>query len=124
MTETNDGKSDRTIRHRERMERKKAVVDEKIARADQDKGLILVHTGNGKGKSSSGFGMVARALGHNMQVGIVQFIKGSYSTGEEAFSVVSLRCNIMSWAKASPGRHRIAIGIPKWRFTRGKKPGR
>ncbi|MFP3873056.1 MAG: cob(I)yrinic acid a,c-diamide adenosyltransferase [Thiohalophilus sp.] len=72
-------------RHQQRMERKKAVVDEKIARADKDKGLILVHTGNGKGKSSAGFGMVARALGHDMRVGVVQFIKGSFSTGEEAF---------------------------------------
>ncbi|MDZ7663655.1 cob(I)yrinic acid a,c-diamide adenosyltransferase [Thiohalophilus sp.] len=72
-------------RYQRRMERKKAVVDEKVARADQDKGLILVHTGNGKGKSSAGFGMVARALGHNMQVGVVQFIKGSFSTGEETF---------------------------------------
>ena len=67
------------------MQRKKAVVDEKIAHATQDKGLILILTGNGKGKSSSGFGMAARALGHGMRVGIVQFIKGSYSTGEEAF---------------------------------------
>src|SRR3989338_7906705 len=67
------------------MQRKKAVVDEKIAQATQDKGLILILTGNGKGKSSSGFGMAARALGHGMRVGIVQFIKGSYSTGEEAF---------------------------------------
>ena len=72
-------------RHQQRMERKKRIVDEKIAKADRDKGLILVNTGNGKGKSSSGFGMVARALGHGMQVGIVQFIKGSHSTGEEAF---------------------------------------
>lgn len=85
MTDKQDEQADRNTRHQERMERKKAVVDEKIARAEQDKGLILVHTGNGKGKSSSGFGMVARALGHNMQVGVVQFIKGSYSTGEEAF---------------------------------------
>ncbi len=76
---------DRNARHAARMQRKKAVVDEKIAQATQDKGLILVLTGNGKGKSSSGFGMVARALGHGMRVGIVQFIKGSYSTGEEAF---------------------------------------
>ncbi|TDX99380.1 cob(I)yrinic acid a,c-diamide adenosyltransferase [Thiohalophilus thiocyanatoxydans] len=85
MTDKQDEQADRNTRHQERMERKKNVVDEKIARADQDKGLILVNTGNGKGKSSSGFGMVARALGHNMQVGVVQFIKGSYSTGEEAF---------------------------------------
>lgn len=71
--------------HRERMARKKAVVDEKIAQANQVRGVIVVATGNGKGKSTSGFGMAARALGHGMQVGIVQFIKGSFSTGEEAF---------------------------------------
>ncbi len=79
------GETDRNPRHAARMRRKKAVVDEKIAQATRDKGLILILTGNGKGKSSSGFGMVARALGHGMRVGIVQFIKGSYSTGEEAF---------------------------------------
>ncbi|KKN35397.1 hypothetical protein LCGC14_0783940, partial [marine sediment metagenome] len=61
------------------------VVDEKIQKAEKDKGLLLVITGNGKGKSSSGFGMVARALGHDMKVGVVQFIKGAFSTGEEAF---------------------------------------
>ncbi len=72
-------------RHRERMQRKKAVVDAGIAEATMSKGLLLVLTGNGKGKSSSAFGMVARALGHGMKVGVVQFIKGSFSTGEEAF---------------------------------------
>jgi cob(I)alamin adenosyltransferase len=72
-------------RHRARMERKKAVVDAKIAAADKEIGIIVVNTGNGKGKSSSGFGMVARALGHGMKVGVVQFIKGAMSTGEEKF---------------------------------------
>ena len=75
----------RDERHRARMQRKKAVVDEKIAQAQDEYGLLLVHSCNGKGKSSSAFGMVARALGHGMQVGIVQFIKGAASTGEEAF---------------------------------------
>lgn len=75
----------RNERHKDRMQRKKAVVDEKIAQAKQDKGLIVVTTGNGKGKSSSAFGMVARALGHGMRVGIIQFIKGTATTGEEAF---------------------------------------
>ncbi|MFO7579488.1 MAG: cob(I)yrinic acid a,c-diamide adenosyltransferase [Nitrosomonas halophila] len=75
----------RTQRHRERMQRKKAIVDASIARADQTKGLLLVLTGNGKGKSSSAFGMIARALGHGMQVGVAQFIKGRSDTGEEAF---------------------------------------
>ena len=75
----------RNERHQQRMQRKKQVVDASIARATQDRGVVLIHTGNGKGKSSSAFGMVARALGHNMRVAIIQFIKGSYSTGEEAF---------------------------------------
>ena len=72
-------------RHRERMQRKKAVVDARIEAADRDCGLIVVTTGNGKGKSSSAFGMVARALGHGMKVGVVQFIKGAVPTGEEQF---------------------------------------
>lgn len=72
-------------KHRERMARKKAIVDASIARADKERGVIVVNTGTGKGKSSAGFGMVARALGHGMHVGVVQFIKGSFSTGEEAF---------------------------------------
>jgi len=77
--------SDKNQRHQQRMKRQKDIVDEAIQQADKDQGLLLCITGNGKGKSSSGFGMVARALGHNMRVGIVQFIKGSYSTGEESF---------------------------------------
>ena len=72
-------------RHRQRMERKKAIIDQKIAAAHKDIGLIIVNTGNGKGKSSSGFGMVVRAMGHGMKVAVVQFIKGAMSTGEEKF---------------------------------------
>jgi cob(I)alamin adenosyltransferase len=72
-------------RHRARMERKKAVIDAKIAAADKKIGIIIVNTGNGKGKSSSAFGMVGRALGHGMKVGVVQFIKGAMSTGDELF---------------------------------------
>ena len=72
-------------RHRERMARKKALVDRGIARATVDRGVLVVNTGNGKGKSSSGFGMLARSLGHGLRCGVVQFIKGSFSTGEEAF---------------------------------------
>ena len=72
-------------RHRVRMERKKAIIDAKIAAADKKIGIIIVNTGNGKGKSSSAFGMVGRALGHGMKVGVVQFIKGAMSTGDELF---------------------------------------
>ncbi|UGQ47721.1 cob(I)yrinic acid a,c-diamide adenosyltransferase [Massilia endophytica] len=72
-------------RHRVRMERKKAIIDAKIAAADKEIGIVIVNTGNGKGKSSSGFGMAIRAMGHGMKVGVVQFIKGAMSTGEEKF---------------------------------------
>ncbi|WP_372177082.1 cob(I)yrinic acid a,c-diamide adenosyltransferase [Xanthomonas axonopodis pv. phyllanthi] len=71
--------------YRERAQRKKELVDRRIARAVIDRGVLLVNTGNGKGKSSSGFGMLARSLGHGLHCGVVQFIKGTFSTGEEAF---------------------------------------
>lgn len=71
--------------HRERAQRKKELIDRRIARATIDRGVVVVNTGNGKGKSSSGFGMLARSLGHGFRCGVVQFIKGSFSTGEEVF---------------------------------------
>jgi len=77
--------ADTPEQHRARMARKKAVIDASIAQATIERGVVIVNTGNGKGKSTAGFGMIARALGHGMKVGIVQFIKGSFSTGEEAF---------------------------------------
>ena len=81
-TETSAGQNER---HNARMARKKEVVDQKIEAAKRNAGVLLITCGNGKGKSSSAFGMVARALGHGMKVGIVQFIKGAIPTGEEQF---------------------------------------
>ena len=74
-----------TVTHEQRMQKKKAVVDGKIAAAQDERGVLVVNTGNGKGKSSAAFGVVARALGHGLQVGVVQFVKGRSDTGEEAF---------------------------------------
>jgi cob(I)alamin adenosyltransferase len=71
--------------HQQRMERKKELIEKNIAEANQDKGLVLVLTGNGKGKSSSAFGMVARALGHGQRVAVLQYIKARTDTGEEGF---------------------------------------
>lgn len=71
--------------HKQTMEELKSKVGEQIAAAKKDKGLILVLTGDGKGKSSSGFGMALRSLGHGMKVGVVQFIKGQWKTGEQQF---------------------------------------
>jgi len=83
MSENTD--QQKAERHRQRMQVKKSIVDSNIAKADKDAGLLLVLTGNGKGKSSSAFGMVARAVGHGMKVGVAQFIKGRSDTGEESF---------------------------------------
>ena len=83
--------ADRERRHQARMQRKKAVVDAAIERADRDQGLLLVLTGNGKGKSSSAFGMAARALGHGMKVGVAQFIKGRSDDAQGRASVAGGR---------------------------------
>lgn len=75
--------TERNQRHKRAMQRKKAHVDERIAAADIDKGLMVVLTGNGKGKSSSAFGMLARSVGHGLRCGVVQFIKGQWECGEQ-----------------------------------------
>lgn len=77
--------SEEDRRHNERSQKRKQVVDAKIAKATRDKGLLLVLTGNGKGKSSSAFGMVARTLGYGKKAAVFQFIKGAKEVGERAF---------------------------------------
>ena len=71
-------------RHAEKMRKKKAARDKIIATKTIEKGLVIVHTGKGKGKSTAAFGMVFRALGHGQKVGIIQFVKGKWETGERA----------------------------------------
>ncbi|WP_249978841.1 cob(I)yrinic acid a,c-diamide adenosyltransferase [Vreelandella olivaria] len=74
--------SDRDTRHKAAMEKLKAHVDEKVAKATEQRGLILVNTGNGKGKTTAAWGTVTRALGYGYKVGVVQFIKGLWECGE------------------------------------------
>ena len=69
-------------RHNEKMARRKAARERMLATKTEERGLLIVHTGKGKGKSTAAFGMVLRCLGHGMRVGIVQFVKGMWSTGE------------------------------------------
>jgi len=85
MEDTTTEDNGRDARHHARMLRKKAVIDEKIAGAQEERGVLLVNTGNGKGKSSAAFGVVARALGHGMKVAVIQFVKSRSDTGEEGF---------------------------------------
>jgi cob(I)alamin adenosyltransferase len=70
-------------RHRAKMANRKAVQDAEVAEKTLEKGLLMVHTGSGKGKSSAAFGLALRMLGNNRRVGVVQFIKGAWSTGEQ-----------------------------------------
>ena len=68
--------------HREKMERRQAARRKVLATKTEERGLVIVYTGAGKGKSTAAFGMVLRCLGHGMRVGIVQFVKGAWGTGE------------------------------------------
>jgi cob(I)alamin adenosyltransferase len=69
-------------RHAEKAAKRKAARDRMLATKTEERGLIILHTGTGKGKSTAAFGLVLRCLGHGMRVGIVQFVKGAWSTGE------------------------------------------
>jgi cob(I)alamin adenosyltransferase len=80
----------REQKHKQRMQQRKQLVDAAIARADQERGVVIVLTGDGKGKSSSGFGTVLRCLGHGYKVAVVQFIKGTWECGEKNFLTESL----------------------------------
>ena len=71
-------------RHKFKMEKKKAARDKIMAQKTDQKGLVIVHTGKGKGKSTAAWGMVLRMLGHGRRVGIVQFVKGKWDTGERS----------------------------------------
>lgn len=75
MTEDNE-------RHHEKMAKKKAARDKIMAAKTIEKGLLIVHTGKGKGKSTAAFGMVFRCIGHGMRAGVIQFVKGAWATGE------------------------------------------
>jgi len=80
-----EAKNARAVRHKKAMQKQKARVDAGIAAAREERGLLIFLTGNGKGKTSSAFGMVLRALGYGYRVGVVQFIKGQQQTGEELY---------------------------------------
>jgi len=79
MTDANDTDAER---HRAKMAHRKAVQDAEVASKTIEKGLLIVHTGSGKGKSTAAFGLVLRMVGHGRKTAVVQFVKGAWSTGE------------------------------------------
>ena len=84
MTDIND-QDTKNQKHKEKMQKQKENIDASIAKADDERGVFILLTGDGKGKSSSGFGMVLRALGYNQKVAVIQFIKGQQLSGEELY---------------------------------------
>jgi cob(I)alamin adenosyltransferase len=77
--------SDKELKHQQKMAKKKAIVDEKIAKAQEERGVLILLKGNGKGKSSSALGTMARSIGHGKKCAVIQFIKGRNETGEQKF---------------------------------------
>ena len=99
MTETKD---DDAGRHKAKMAKRKAVQDAEVAgKTIVQKGLLIVHTGPGKGKSTAAFGLILRALGHGWRVGVVQFIKGAWSTGER--TALARFPDLMQWHTMGEG---------------------
>ena len=82
MSDLIDTEEEVNRRHNEKMARRKAARERMLATKTEERGLLIVHTGKGKGKSTAAFGLVLRCLGHGMPVGIVQFVKGVWTTGE------------------------------------------
>ncbi|MEM9226162.1 MAG: cob(I)yrinic acid a,c-diamide adenosyltransferase, partial [Pseudomonadota bacterium] len=122
-------------RHNEKMRKKKAARDKIMAEKTEEKGLIIVHTGKGKGKTTAAMGMVCRAIGHGMKTGVIQFIKGAWATGEkEVFDkfpeIVTMKalCEGFTWdtqdkerdiaaAQAAWAEAKAMILDPTYRFV-------
>ncbi len=122
-----DGLSEAALdaRHAEKMRKKKAARDKIVATKTIEKGLLIVHTGKGKGKSTAAFGMVFRALGHGMPVAVVQFVKGRWETGErkalEAFGdLVSINTMGEGFTWETQDRQRdLAAARAAWETAKG-----
>jgi cob(I)alamin adenosyltransferase len=89
------------VRHNARMRRLKVARDKIQARKTIERGLLIIHTGSGKGKSSSAFGMAIRSIGWDMKVGILQYVKGNWETGEKTF--FADRPDLLTWEVMGAG---------------------
>ena len=123
---TQPSEPDDIARHAEKMRKRKAARDRMVATKTDEKGLLIVHTGSGKGKTSAALGMVLRALGHGLPVGVVQFInRRRWDTGESAALGALRRSGLAghAWARGSPGRRRTAPATSPPPAPPGSGPG-
>ena len=125
MGVTHEPADDEAGRHRMKMERRKAVQDEEVASKSVEKGLLIVHTGPGKGKSTAAFGLLLRMVGRGRRTAVVQFIKGAWSTGER--TVLESFGPLVEWHTMGEGftwetqdRARdVAACARAWEVTKG-----
>ncbi|MDP6473404.1 MAG: cob(I)yrinic acid a,c-diamide adenosyltransferase [Alphaproteobacteria bacterium] len=116
--------AERDSHHAERMAKRKAARDRMLASKTEEKGLLMVHTGKGKGKSTAAFGLAMRAMGNDMRVGVVQFVKGKWQTGERAIlehfpERVTIRTMGEGFTWDTQDRQRdIAAAKAAWRTAR------
>jgi cob(I)alamin adenosyltransferase len=89
-------------RHKDKMRKRKAAQDKEVAEKTIEKGLLIVHTGMGKGKSTAAFGLILRGLGHGWRIGVVQFIKGAWKTGERRVLETHF-ADLVSWHTMGEG---------------------
>ncbi|MFT2109520.1 cob(I)yrinic acid a,c-diamide adenosyltransferase [Marinomonas sp. 2405UD68-3] len=114
----------KTAANEARLLKKKAIVDGRIAAATEERGVTILLTGNGKGKSSSGFGTMARAIGHGQKCAVIQFIKGRKETGEQLFfgSHPQVEFHVMghgfSWETRNPELEKQAAE-QAWELAKG-----
>ncbi|MEE8246878.1 MAG: cob(I)yrinic acid a,c-diamide adenosyltransferase [Alphaproteobacteria bacterium] len=119
-----DDEAELDRRHAEKMAKRKAARAKMLATKTIEKGLLIVHTGKGKGKSTAAFGLVMRALGHDMQVGVVQFIKGAWQTGERRVlarcpALVTIRTRGEGCTRETQDRQRdLAAARAAWHTSR------
>ncbi len=90
------------LRHKQKMQKRKAAQDAEVAsKTITAKGLLIIHTGKGKGKSTAAFGLLLRALGHDWHCGVVQFVKGAWNTGER--KALARYADLLSWHTMGEG---------------------
>ena len=111
-------------RHSMKMAKKKAARDKIMATKTDEKGLVIVHTGKGKGKSSAAFNMIFRHIAHKRKCAVVQFIKGGMSTGERDLILEHFTdlCAFHTMERGSLGKPKTKPAIPKWPRPLGPKP--
>lgn len=98
--------------YKKRMQKRKEIQEKRLAKMKGEKGLIIVHTGDGKGKTTAAIGMVIRSLGHGYKVAIIQFIKGAWEPAEKRFYNSGRDSwNFMPWGRDLPGKLKIGKGI-------------